>query len=90
MFLNGDLVDFGCRLQPGVPAQSTVTAEYRAVTDALNAVIWLRTYLGELGIKIKEPIMFYEDNEACINMATNFMTTKRTKHVDIQHHVIRY
>ena len=23
-------------------------------------------------------------------MSTNFMTTKRTKHVDVKHHVIRY
>ena len=23
-------------------------------------------------------------------MATNYMTTKRSKHVDVQHHVIRY
>ena len=45
IFLNGDLVDFSCNLQPGVPAQSTAAAEYRAVTNACNAVIWLRSFL---------------------------------------------
>ena len=88
--LNGDVVDFDCKLQPGVPAQSTAVAEYRAVTTACNAVIWLRSFLSELGISIREPILFHEDNEACINTSTNFMTTKRTKHVDVKHHVIRY
>ena len=88
--LNGDVVDFDCKLQPGVPAQSTAVAEYRAVTNACNAVIWLRSFLLEIGIKIREPVLFHEDNEACINNATNYMTTKRTKHVDIKHHVIRY
>ena len=39
VYLNGDLVDFGCKLQPGVPSQSTAVAEYKAVTDACNAVI---------------------------------------------------
>ena len=90
IFLNGDLVDFGCKLQSGAPAQSSAVAEYRAVTDACNAVIWLRSCLNEMGISVKEPILFREDNQACINMATNYMTTKRTKHVDIKHHVIRY
>ena len=88
--LNGDVVDFDCKLQPGVPAQSTAIAEYRAVTTACNTVIWLRSFLKELGISIREPVLFHEDNEACINIATNYMTTKRTKHVDVRHHVIRY
>ena len=88
--LNGDNVDFGCKLQPGAPAQSTAAAEYRAILDALNAVIWLRSFLKELGISIQEPVLFREDNEACIQMSTNFMTSKRTKHIDVKHHVIRY
>ena len=39
---------------------------------------------------LHEPVLFREDNQAAIAMSTNFMTTKRTKHVDIKHHVIRY
>ena len=73
-----------------VPAQSTAASEYRTVLEACNAVIWLRSSLAELGIQIEEPILFREDNQACINMSTNFMTTKRTKHMDVQYHVIRY
>ena len=88
--LNGDVIDFDCKLQPGVPSQSTAIAEYRAVTTACNAIIWLRSFLKELGISIREPVLFHEDNEACINTSTNYMTTKRTKHVDVKHHVIRY
>ena len=88
--LNGDVVDYDCKLQPGVPAQSTAVAEYRVVTATCNAVIWLRSFLNELGIHIREPVLFYEDNEACITTATNYTTTKRTKHMDVKHHVIRY
>ena len=90
LFLNGDTIDFGCKLQPGAPAQSTAVAEYRSVTDACNAIIWLRACLKQLGIQLHEPVLFKEDNEACINMSTNYMTTKRTKHIDVKHHVIRY
>merc|ERR1711907_743584 len=80
IFLNGDLVNFGCKLQPGVPAQSTSVAEYRAITTACNALIWMRSCLHELGMQLHEPVLFREDNQATISMATNFMTTKRTKH----------
>ena len=41
-------------------------------------------------MELHEPVLFREDNKAAIAMSTNFMTTKRTKHVDIKHHVIRY
>ena len=90
LFLNGDLTDFGSKLHPGAPDQSSTVAEYRTVTDTCNTVIWLCSCLNEMGITIREPIIFHKDNETCINRATNFMTTKHTKHVDISHHVIRY
>ena len=41
-------------------------------------------------MELEEPVLFHEDNKAAIAMSTNFMTTKRTKHVDIRHHVIRH
>ena len=84
---------FDNKLQQGVPAQSSAVAEYRAITRACNALIWLRSCLKELNMELEEPVLFREDNQAAIaaiNMSTNFMTTKRTKHVDIQHHIIRY
>ena len=90
IFLNGDPIVFDCKLQPGAPAQSSSVAEYRAITRACNALIWLRSCLKELNMELHEPVLFREDNMAAISMATNFMTTKRTKHVDIKHHVIRY
>lgn len=71
IFLNGDVVDYGCKLQPGVPVQSTSTAEYRAINYACNQLIWLRSCLKELGIRLAEPVLFHEDNESCISMSTN-------------------
>ena len=90
LYLNGDPINFGCQLQPGVPAQSSSAAEYRAITRACNALIWLRSCLNELGMELHEPVLFHEDNQATISMATNYITSKRTKHIDIKHHVIHY
>ena len=90
IFLNGDPINFNCQLQSGAPAQSSSAAEYRAITKACNALIWLRSCLADLGIQLHEPVLFHEDNQAAISMATNYVTSKRTKHIDIKHHVIRY
>ena len=85
-YLNGDVISFRCELQPGAPAQSSSTAEHRAITDACNEVIWLRACLKAMGIAIEEPIYFREDNTASTSVSKNYMTTKRTKHADIKHH----
>ena len=88
--LNGNLLSFKSKLQPGVPAQSSTAAEYRALSDALNEVIWIVMVLKELGIKVRKPIMFREDNEATIKLSENNMASARSKHIDLRHHVIRY
>ena len=45
--MNGDLIDFSCKLQPGVLARSTAAAEYCAVTDACKQHGGF--YLGSIG-----------------------------------------
>ena len=62
--LNGNLLSYKCKLQPGVPSQSSTEAEYRALSDALNEVIWIVMLLKEIGIKVRTPINFKEDNQA--------------------------
>ena len=88
--LNGNLLSYKSKLQPGVPAQSTTEAEYRALSDALNEVVWILMVLKELGIKIRLPICIKEDNEATIKLGENNMASARSKHIDLRHHVIRY
>ena len=88
--LNGNLLAYKSKLQPGVPAQSTTEAEYRALSAALNEVIWIIMVLEEIGIKVKQPICIKEDNEATIKLGANNMSSARSKHIELRHHVIRY
>ena len=87
--LNGNLLAHKSKLQPGVPAQSTTEAEYRALSAALNEVIWITMVLKEIGIKVRTPIRIREDNEATIKLGRNNMASARSKHIDLRHHVIR-
>ena len=38
---------------------------------------------------IDDNIVTREDNEGAINMATNHFSTRRTRHVDVKHHIVR-
>jgi len=71
------------------PAQNTTEAEYMAMTDAANQAKWYRSFLPELGYTINAPIPLHGDNKGAIDLALNPVTGRRSKHIDIKHHVIR-
>ena len=75
-------------LQPKT-ASSTSVAEYIALTSAVKELIWVRQMITSFGFEVENNIPVFEDNEACIHLATNPAAPKRTRHVDIRYHFIR-
>jgi hypothetical protein len=69
-------------------ALSSTEAEYMALSDCSRQVVWIRSLLSELGYNLK-PIPICGDNQGSIFMATNPITEKRSKHIDIRYHYIR-
>ena len=63
---------------------SSAEAEYVGATEACKDTMWLSHMLQELGLKDNFPTRVYEDNEACIKMASNPMITGRNKHMQIK------
>ena len=45
----------------------------------------VHTYIREL----KEPIVLFEDNKACIDYSKNSTNHQRTKHISVRYHFIR-
>jgi hypothetical protein len=71
-------------------ALSTAEAEFMALAASSQEAIYLRHLLPTLfGYPIICPIPTYEDNESGIDLATNDITTSKTKHIDIKRHYIR-
>jgi hypothetical protein len=70
-------------------AQNTTEAEYMALADAANQAAWYRSILGELGYSVDNPIPIHCDNKGAVDLALNPVTGRRSKHIDIKHHVIR-
>ena len=59
------------------------------MTDAANQAAWYRSFLSELGYTVDDPIPIHGDNKGAIDLALNPVTGRRSKHIDIKHHVIR-
>ena len=63
----GGAVSWQSRLQKSV-ALSTTEAEYMAALEASKEVIWIRDFIGELGIRQEECQLHY-DNQSAIQLA---------------------
>ena len=77
-------------------ALSTAEAEYIALSQALREVIPTMNFLNELksviDLHVPKPEVFcnvFEDNTACIAMATSKKFTPRTKHIALKYHHFR-
>jgi hypothetical protein len=72
-------------------AQNTTEAEYMAMTDAANQAVWYLSFFKELGYSTDGPvpIQIHADNKGAVDLAQNPVTGRRSKHIDIRHHVIR-
>ena len=85
--LAGGAISWTSRAQKTVALSST-EAEYMALSDCSRQVVWMHTLLGELGYPLK-PIPICGDNQGSIFIASNPVTEKRSKHIDIHYHFIR-
>jgi transposase InsO family protein len=70
-------------------ALSSVEAEYMATTHATKEAIWWRMVLKQLGFGVTEPTTIYSDSQGSIALTKNPGHHSRSKHIDIQYHLIR-
>ena len=87
MKLAGGLISWTSRAQKTIALSST-EAEYMALSDCSRQTVWVHTLLGELGYQLR-PIPICRDNQGSIFIASNPVTEKRSKHIDIRYHYIR-
>ena len=69
-------------------SHSSTEAEYRAMSDALKEVKWLRKLLHGFDVK-QAPTRFFCDSKAAIYIATNPVFHECTKHIENDCHAVR-
>ena len=83
----GTAVSWTSKLQK-IVALSTTEAEYVAVTEASKEMVWLQSFLVELGKKHVKCVL-YSDSQSAIHLAKNPAFHSRTKHIELKYHFIR-
>jgi hypothetical protein len=86
--LGGAAISWRSTKQP-VVALSSTEAEYIAGALATQEIIYLRVLMRDFGFDITGATKLYIDNRGAIALGNNFISNKRTKHIDIKFHFLR-
>jgi hypothetical protein len=86
--LFGGTISWACRKQSCIALSST-EAEYIALSEACQEVIWLKKLCGEFNIDVSTGTKIFVDNQSAAKMSENQKFSNRTKHVDTKYHFIR-
>lgn len=86
--LAGGALSWKSRLQPTVALSST-EAEYRAVTEAGQELLWLRRIMEAFGCTDENATILQSDNLGAIHLTSKSTFHGRTKNIEIHYHWIR-
>jgi len=99
ILLGGTAISWTSKKQHRI-AFSTAEAEYKAIAESGQDIIWLRNLLEQLIFKVPHhlksekniklpPTTLYVDNQIAIKFATENKVSARNKYIDIDCHAIR-
>ena len=78
---NGGVVSWKSSKQT-VIADSTMEAEYIAVSEAAKEAFWYKKFLAELGVMSSDAISLYCDNNDTIALAKKPRSHQKSKHIE--------
>ena len=85
--LSGGAISWRSKKQT-IVAQSTVEAEYIAMSFAVRELLWLQKICREVNLCYRN-LLLYCDNQGAISFAGNGTVNDRTKHVDVKYMFVK-
>ena len=89
--LNGGAITWKSSKQETV-ADSTCESEYIATSEAAKEVIWVKNFIGDLGVvpAIKDPMEIFYDSNSAVALAKEPRDHGRSRHIDRKYHFNRH
>ena len=87
-FLGDNLVTWKSKKQM-VVARSGTDSEYRVMAHTSCELMWIQHFLEELSFEVTLPMDMYCDNQVVVHIASNPVFNERTKHIEIDCHLVR-
>jgi len=69
--------------------RSSLEIEYKAFAATTCKIQWLTYILKDLDVPYIEPAILYYDNQSAIHISSNKVFHDRTKHIEIDCHIVR-
>lgn len=89
MYLGGNLIAWSSKKQP-IVARSSAESEYRALAQVATELIWLKSLLCELGVKVFNPYsVICCDNTSATSLSSDPVFHSRTKHIEVDIYFMR-
>ncbi|KAL0399301.1 UNVERIFIED_CONTAM: Retrovirus-related Pol polyprotein from transposon RE2 [Sesamum radiatum] len=88
VFLGDALVSWKTKKQCTV-SRSSAEAEYRSMAATVCELKWISYLLHDFDVLASTPIPLHCDNQAALHIMANLVFHERTKHLDIDCHIVR-